>query len=62
MIIEQKLDELISLVRALDTKIGFIEDDLNYFRESIDQIKFIVEGLEEGTQPVNEPKYKVETF
>ena len=62
MTIEEKLDELISLVRALDTKIGFVEDDINDLRESIDQIKFIVEGLEQGNSESQEPKYKVETF
>lgn len=64
--IEEKLDELISLIRMLDTKIKFLEDDLAEMKEDIIQIKFHVEDIavKNDTPQSNEKDkhWKVETF
>ena len=62
--LEEKIDELMSLIRMLDTKIKFLQDDIDQIKEDIIQIKFLVEEppAREATKQEAEKKWKVETF
>jgi hypothetical protein len=47
--IEEKLDELISMVSVLETKIGFVESDIQDLKtQEIEQIKSCVEQMASG--------------
>lgn len=59
MTLDDKLDELISLVRVLDTKINFIEEDISNIKEDIMQMKLSMEMLEEQSVTENS-NWKVE--
>jgi hypothetical protein len=60
----KKLDELISLVRALDTKINFLMEDIELIKEDLIQVKFLTEHPEEKelTKEEAEKRWKVEQF
>ena len=60
----EKLDELISLVRALDTKINFLMEDIELIKEDLIQVKFLTEHPEEKelTKEEAEKRWKVEQF
>ena len=62
--LEEKIDELMSLVRVLDTKMKFLQDDIDQIKEDIIQIKFLVEEPPEPeiTKEEAEKKWKVERF
>ena len=62
--IEEKLDELISLIRVLDTKIKFLQDDIDQLKEDMTQVKFLAENPPEAEMSEEEAKkrWKVETF
>lgn len=62
--IEEKLDELISLIRVLDTKIKFLQDDIDQLKEDMTQVKFLAENPPETEMSEEEAKkrWKVETF
>ena len=61
-----KLDQLISLTMALDTKVGFLEQDLAEIKENtlvleetlVKGVKTILESKPQGTQ--EKPKWTVE--
>jgi outer membrane murein-binding lipoprotein Lpp len=59
-----KLDELISLVRALDTKMNFLMEDVEALKEDMIQVKFLLDNPEEKepTKEQAEKRWKVETF
>ena len=64
--LEEKINELISLIRVLDTKIGFLSDDVEQIKEDLIQIKFLVEEPAAAEAVANtkedEKRWKVETF
>ena len=64
--LEEKIDELISLIRVLDTKIGFLSDDVEQIKEDLIQIKFLVEEPAAAEAVANteedEKRWKVERF
>ena len=35
MTLEEKIDQILSMLHALDTRLGFIEDDLNVLKEGV---------------------------
>lgn len=65
--IEEKLDELISMVRVLDTKIGFLESDIQDLKnQELMYIKECVEQMASGhlreVERKEAAKWKVEKF
>ena len=64
--LEEKINELISLIRVLDTKIGFLSDDVEQIKEDLIQIKFLVEEPAAAEAVANteedEKRWKVERF
>lgn len=57
MTLEEKIDELTSLVRALDTKISFIDQDINELKEGFNSLgDTMVTVLKEGVGPKEPPK------
>lgn len=59
-----EINELISLMRALDTKINFLMEDIELIKEDIIQVKFLIENPEavEPTKEEAEKRWKVEQF
>jgi prefoldin subunit 5 len=45
--LEEKLDELISLVRALDTKINFLQEDITEIKTAIEDLPMIKACVEQ---------------
>jgi hypothetical protein len=62
--IEEKLDELLSLVRVLDTKLRFLQDDIDQLKEDMTQVKFLAENppAPEMSEEEARKRWKVETF
>ena len=57
--IEEKLDELISLIRVLDTKLKFLQEDIDQLKEDMTQIKFLMDNNEESGPTEEEAKKQI---
>jgi hypothetical protein len=59
-----QLNELVSLIRAVDTKMNFLMEDIEQIKEDLAQVKFLVENPEEKepTKEEAEKRWKVEKF
>jgi hypothetical protein len=44
--LEEKIDELLSMIRVLDTKINFLQEDINIIKDDqLDKLRLCVEQL-----------------
>jgi hypothetical protein len=61
---DELIQELASLVRALDTKLNFLLEDVERIKEDVIQVKFLVENPVEAepSKEEAEKRWKVETF
>lgn len=61
MTLEEKVDEIISLIRMLDTKLRFVQDDLDEMKAQIETLAVNAEMEAAQKQAVADQKrYKVE--